>query len=54
MKKCDICSHSRAAHLDGIRCALCDCVSQERTFTQQALVFRSALAVRTTATTRKR
>jgi hypothetical protein len=54
MKKCDVCSHSRAAHTDGIRCALCGCTGQERQMTQQPLAFRSSLPVRVTPNTRKR
>ena len=29
-KKCDLCSHSSAAHVDGMRCALCECTSERR------------------------
>lgn len=42
-KRCDFCDHSRAAHIDGIRCALCTCISQRREFVQQSLTFRDAL-----------
>jgi hypothetical protein len=42
-KKCDICSHSSAAHVDGVRCALCECTSERREVVQQTLAFRSIL-----------
>lgn len=45
-KKCDICSHSHAAHVDGVRCALCDCTSERREFVQQTLAFRSTMPAR--------
>jgi len=54
MKKCDVCDHSRAAHADGIRCALCGCIGQEQQMTQQPLAFRSSIPVRVTPSTRKR
>lgn len=54
MKKCEVCSHSRAAHADGIRCALCGCTGEEREMTQQTLAFRNSIPVRVTTNTRKR
>jgi hypothetical protein len=53
-KKCDICSHSRAAHVDGGRCALCGCTSERRDLVQQTLGFRSTLPARIINNTRKR
>jgi hypothetical protein len=54
-KKCDICSHSSAAHVDGVRCALCDCTSERREVVQQTLAFRSILpSSRAILNTRKR
>jgi hypothetical protein len=53
-KKCPICSHSRAAHLDGIRCALCGCMSERRDAIQESFAFRSSLLRRVTTNTRKR
>jgi hypothetical protein len=43
VKKCDFCPHSRAAHTDGIHCALCRCRSERRDFVQETLAFRSNL-----------
>jgi len=53
-KKCEICSHSAAAHMDGVRCALCGCLSERRDFVQQSFSFRSTLPSRVTINTRKR
>jgi hypothetical protein len=54
-KKCDLCSHSSAAHLDGMRCALCECTSERREVVQQTLAFRSILpSSRLAMNTRKR
>lgn len=44
MKRCEHCGHSQAAHLDGMRCALCGCVPQRQTFVQDAFAFRGAVA----------
>jgi hypothetical protein len=44
MKRCEHCGHSRAAHVDGLRCALCGCVPQRQTFVQDALPFRSGVS----------
>ena len=51
---CDICGHSRAAHVDGIHCALCRCSSARTAAVQESLVFRNALPVRTGGIGRKR
>jgi hypothetical protein len=53
-KRCELCGHSRAAHVDETRCALCGCTPQRQTFVQSSLGFRSALPTRTPASTRKR
>jgi hypothetical protein len=54
-KKCDLCSHSSAAHIDGVRCALCECSSERREVVQQTLAFRSILpSSRLIANSRKR
>jgi hypothetical protein len=52
--KCDICSHTRAAHVDGIRCALCGCNSERRSFVQETFTFRSTVPSRVASNTRKR
>jgi len=44
-KKCDFCPHSRAAHADGIHCALCRCRSERPDFVQETLVFRGSIPV---------
>jgi hypothetical protein len=54
MKRCEHCGHSRAAHLDGMRCALCGCVPQRQTFVQTSLGFKTTLPTRVAASTRKR
>src|SRR4051794_31821729 len=41
MARCRFCSHSRAAHTDGVRCALCPCISRPRELVQQSFTFRS-------------
>jgi hypothetical protein len=51
---CDICGHSRAAHVDGVHCALCRCSSERTAAVQQSLVFRNALPIRTAGIGRKR
>jgi len=51
---CEICGHSRAAHVDGVHCALCRCSSERPAAVQESLVFRSALPVRTARIGRKR
>jgi len=43
MKKCEICGHSRAAHTDGVKCALCDCISRPRELVQESFGFRGPL-----------
>jgi hypothetical protein len=53
-KRCEYCNHSAAAHIDGVRCALCGCVPERRTFVQESLAFRSTLPTRVPASTRKR
>ena len=54
MKRCQHCGHSRAAHIDGMRCALCGCVPARQNFVQDSFSFKSALHTRVTANTRKR
>ena len=54
MTRCKICGHSRAAHLDGVRCALCGCLPDRRTFVQESFTFRNALPTRMTTDGRKR
>ncbi len=53
-RKCPFCFHSCAAHVDGVKCALCRCVSEKREFVQQSFAFRSGLRRDVTANTRKR
>jgi hypothetical protein len=54
MKSCPHCGHSKAAHVDGTRCALCGCVPSRQDFVQDAFAFRTALPSRVTSNTRKR
>lgn len=54
MKRCQHCGHSKAAHTDGMRCALCGCVPSRQTFVQERFSFRSSLPSRVTDDTRKR
>ncbi|HEX8169691.1 MAG TPA: hypothetical protein VF824_04030 [Thermoanaerobaculia bacterium] len=54
MKRCEHCGHSRAAHVDGLRCALCGCTPARQTFVQDSFSFRSTLVARPAASTRKR
>lgn len=54
VKRCPHCGHSRAAHVDGVRCALCGCVPDRQTYVQESFGFRSALPARVTNNTRKR
>jgi hypothetical protein len=51
---CDICGHSRAAHVDGVHCALCRCSSERPAMVQESLVFRTALPIRSARIGRKR
>jgi hypothetical protein len=44
MKRCDFCGHSRAAHVDGVHCALCPCRSEAVEVVQQSFTFREALS----------
>lgn len=57
MKKaqpCSKCGHSRAAHIDGTRCALCGCAPLRDEVVQELLPFRSLIPLRVTVNTRKR
>ena len=54
MKRCVHCGHSRAAHVDGTRCALCGCRPGQETLVQESFTFRNALPARVTTNTRKR
>jgi hypothetical protein len=51
-KRCEYCGHSRAAHTDGVHCALCRCSSERAELVQETFAFRGAIAVR--PNTRKR
>ena len=51
---CEVCGHSREAHVDGVHCALCRCSSERPAAVQQSLLFRTALPVRTAGMGRKR
>jgi hypothetical protein len=53
-KRCELCGHSRAAHIDGVRCALCGCLPARRTFVQDSFSFRDSIPARVSRTTRKR
>jgi hypothetical protein len=53
-RNCSRCGHSPAAHLDGIRCALCGCRPEVPQAEQAALPFRSPMAVGRYVTRRPR
>jgi hypothetical protein len=53
-RRCEHCGHSKAAHVDGVRCALCGCVPARRTFVQDSFSFRDSLPAPVTNNTRKR
>jgi hypothetical protein len=53
-RKCEICGHSRAAHVDGVHCSLCRCNSKRMVAVQESLAFWSSLPVRTAGIGRKR
>ena len=53
-KRCQYCGHSRAAHIDGMRCALCGCVPSRQTFVQESFGFRTSLPGQVKIGTRKR
>lgn len=42
-KRCELCGHSRAAHADGVQCALCHCRSERPEVVQQAFTFRGVI-----------
>lgn len=54
MARCKLCGHSRAAHVDGVRCALCGCLPERRDYVQENFTFRTAIPTRLTASNRKR
>ena len=43
MKRCELCGHSRAAHADGVHCALCHCRSERTEVVQQSFAFRGVI-----------
>jgi len=53
-KRCEYCGHSRAAHIDGMRCALCGCVPGRQTFVQESFGFPRESVTRVKVNTRKR
>jgi hypothetical protein len=53
-KLCDVCGHSRAAHVDGVQCALCRCRSERTALVQESFAFRNGLPMRAAAIGRKR
>ncbi|MEK6375017.1 MAG: hypothetical protein AABO58_20275 [Acidobacteriota bacterium] len=53
-RKCPYCDHSRAAHTDGVHCALCRCRSEEPALMQESFAFRGAVTARRERITRKR
>ncbi len=53
-RRCQYCGHSRAAHIDGMRCALCGCVPSRQTYVQDSFGFRTSLPGQVTNNTRKR
>lgn len=46
MKPCSHCGHSKAAHVDGMRCALCGCTPARQNFVQDAFAFRTVIPTR--------
>jgi hypothetical protein len=46
MKRCEHCGHSRAAHVDGMRCALCGCLPLRQNFVQERFGFRENIPLR--------
>ena len=52
-RQCPHCGHSRAAHLDGVRCAPCGCRSEKQAAVQDSFTFRTSLPIRAPST-RKR
>ena len=54
MRKCEVCGHSKAAHVDGVRCSLCRCRSERTELVQDSFAFRSALTLRSIGGRRKR
>lgn len=54
MSRCKLCGHSRAAHVDGVRCALCGCLPDRRDYVQETFTFRGAIPTREMASNRKR
>jgi hypothetical protein len=54
MKRCEHCGHSRAAHVDGMRCALCGCLPQRQNFVQDSFSFKTVLPTRVASNSRKR
>lgn len=54
MKRCPSCGHSPAAHLGGMRCALCGCTPRRQTLVQEKLAFRSALPARAVGSSGKK
>src|ERR1051326_1597972 len=53
-KTCRLCGHSRAAHTDGVKCALCACVSRTRELVQESLPFKGQTRMSVPSTGRKR
>jgi len=53
-RKCPNCPHSRAAHTDGVHCALCRCRSEEPAVVQESFAFRGAVTSPRVRNTRKR
>lgn len=45
-RRCDYCGHSRAAHTDGVHCALCRCASERIEFVQAEFGFRNSITLR--------
>src|SRR5260221_7366882 len=43
MKRCELCGHSRAAHGNGVKCALCQCRSERVEVVQQSFAFRGVI-----------
>ncbi len=54
MKQCPYCNHTRAAHADGIRCALCPCRSRRSEAVQESFTFREAVTAQGDRPGRKR
>lgn len=50
---CKTCGHSLASHLQGVRCALCNCLIESRPSEQESFGFRDSLPMRSRQMSRR-